>query len=307
MADHRRIQTVALCFAVAGFLPLLTAPHPLAAGTPPAKQYRQSTYFARTPQEVTVHFISGREKGPTLLVFGGIHGDEKAGYLAAERYARIALDRGNLIVAPRLNAVAISRGKRQGLGGDMNRLFDMPENMSRRNPDAKVVELAKSLIHRADYVLNLHQAYDFYAHKWISRQRNPSKWGQCNVIDAPIYRLRNGEKLEPGNFAQKVARRSNGRIRNADYHFLVNNTDTAVRNSRHKEQRGSLTYYAMTKQHKIALGVEATKNCSLPEAIAFLTIAVNSAMEEAGIRTEILPSEDHLIISREMKEKKGKS
>ncbi len=307
MADHRRIKTLALCFAVAGSLLLLTASHLSGARTPPAAHHRQSTYFARTAQEVTVHFISGREKGPTLLVFGGIHGDEKAGYLAAERYARITLSRGSLIVVPRLNAVAVSKGKRQGLGGDMNRLFNMPEKMSRRNPDAKVVELAKSLIHRADYVLNLHQAYDFYAHKWISRQRNPSKWGQCNVIDAPIYPLRNGEKLEPGNFAQRVARRSNSRIRNADYHFLVNNTDTAVHGSRHKEQRGSLTYYAMTRQHKIALGVEATKNCSLPEAIAFLTIAVNSALEEAGIRTETSPSEDYLIISREMKEKKGKS
>ena len=163
------------------------------------------------------------------------------------------------------------------------------------------------MIHRADYVLNLHQAYDFYAHKWISRQRNPSKWGQCNVIDAPIYPLRNGEKSEPGNFAQRVAERSNSRIRNVDYHFLVKNTNTAFGGSRHKEQRGSLTYYAMARLHKIALGVEATRNCFLPEAIAFLTIAVNAALEEAGIRTETTPSEDYLIIGRELKEKKGKS
>ena len=183
----------------------------------------------------------------------------------------------------------------------------LPRFKKSRGHHAHALINGDDMIHRADYVLNLHQAYDFYAYKWISRQRNPSKWKQCNVIDAPIYPLRNGEKLEPGNFAQRVARRSNSRIRNADYHFLVNNTDTAVHGSRHKEQRGSLTYYAMTRQHKIALGVEATKNCSLPEAIAFLTIAVNAALEEAGIRTETSPSEDYLIISREMKEKKGKS
>ena len=89
--------------------------------------------------------------------------------------------------------------------------------------------------------------------------------------------------------------------------FLVKNTNTAFGGSRHKEQRGSLTYYAMARLHKIALGVEATRNCFLPEAIAFLTIAVNAALEEAGIRTETTPSEDYLIIGREMKEKKGKS
>ena len=83
---------------------------------------------------------------------------------------------------------------------------------------------------------------------------------------------------------KQVSRRSNDRIKNKSYQFLVNNTNTGGPKTRHKEQKGSLTYYALTKQHKIALAVEATKNCSLPEAIAFLTIAVNSALEEAGIR-----------------------
>jgi hypothetical protein len=167
--------------------------------------------------------------------------------------------------------------------------------------------LAKSLIQRADYVINLHQAYDFYAPKWISRQRNPSRWGQSNVIDTPIYHLPNGEKLEPGRFAKAVCRRSNDRIKNRSYHFLVNDTDTSGRKSRHMEQRGSLTYYALTKQHKIALAVEATKNCSLPEAIGFLTIAINAALEEAGIQSDIYPSEDSQMISREMEEKTKKS
>jgi hypothetical protein len=179
--------------------------------------------------------------------------------------------------------------------------------MSRRNPDAKVAELAKSLIQRADYVINLHQAYDFYAPRWISRQRNPSRWGQSNVIDTPSYHLPNGEKLEPGRFAQAVCRRSNDRIKNRRYHFLVNDTDTAGRKSRHVEQRGSLTYYALTKQHKIAFAVEATKNCSLPEAVGFLTVAINAALEEAGIQSDAFPSEDFRMISREMEEKTRKS
>jgi hypothetical protein len=203
--------------------------------------------------------------------------------------------------------VAVANRKRQGLGGDMNRLFDLSEEMSRRNPDAKVAELAKSLIQRADYVINLHQAYDFYAPKWISRQRNPSRWGQSNVIDTPIYHLPNGEKLEPGRFAQAVCRRSNDRIKKRSYHFLVNDTDTAGRKSRHVEQRGSLTYYALTKQHKIAFAVEATKNCSLPEAVGFLTVAINAALEEAGIQSDAFPSEDFRMISREMEEKTRKS
>ncbi|MBA4396106.1 MAG: hypothetical protein C0394_01760, partial [Syntrophus sp. (in: bacteria)] len=272
MANYRRITAIVFFSVLAVFLFLSLRQYLFAEKKAPAPAiaYQQKTYFPQTGQEVTVHFISGQEKGPTLLIFGGIHGDEPAGYLAAERFTHINIRKGNLIVAPRLNAVAIANKKRQGLGGDMNRLFDLPEEMSRRNPDAKVVELAKSLIRQADYVINLHQAYDFYAPKWISAQRNPSRWGQSNVIDTPIYHLPNGEKLEPGRFVQAVCLRSNDRIKKRSYHFLVNDTDTGGRKSRHEEQRGSLTYYALTKQHKIAFAVEATKNCSLPEAIGFL-------------------------------------
>lgn len=303
MANHRRIKIVVffLC-ALTLVLLLLLLPFPFAekkVSAPAA--YEKKLYFANTSQELAVHFISGQEKGPSVLVFGGIHGDEQAGYLAAERFTKVKIKNGKLILVPRLNAVAIKKNRRQGLGGDMNRLFDLPEKTDHRNPDAKVVEVAKSLMQSADYVINLHQAYDFYSHKWISRQRNPSKWGQSNVIDTPIYQLHNGDKIEPGRFAQEVSRRSNAKIRNRNYHFLINNTDTAGTKSRFKEQRGSLTYYALTKQHKIALAFEATKNCSLPEAISFLTIAINSSLEEAGIFSDNLPSEEAAAISREMK------
>lgn len=80
----------------------------------------------------------------------------------------------------------------------------------------------------------------------------------------------------------------------------MNNTDTSDRKSRHREQQGSLTYYALTKQHKIALGMEATKNCSLPEAIGFLTIAINAAIAEAGIQADTLPAEESTIIAEEL-------
>ena len=170
----------------------------------------------------------------------------------------------------------------------MNRLFNLPSGSS--NPDAKVVNLAKQLVKQADYVLNLHQGSDFYNPRWISRKRNPSKWGQCNVIDTATYHLPSGQKLELGNFAKRVVHRINSRIPNRDYHFMVNNTDTAGKMSRHKEQKGSLTYYSLYQQQKIALGLEATKNCSLAEAVSYLTIALNAAIEEAGIQAEALPS-----------------
>jgi hypothetical protein len=247
------------------------------------------TYFQATRQELTVHTIQGRQKGPTLLIIAGIHGDEAAGYLTAERYTDVKLKKGNLIIVPRLNGPAVKTGKRCGLGGDMNRLFNLPPGST--NPDAKLVNLAKQLIGKSDYVLNLHQGHDFYNPRWVSRKRNPTKWGQSNVIDTALYRLPSGQKLDLENYARQVAQRTNERIPDGDFHFTVNNTNTSGKRTRHREQRGSLTYYSLYRQQKIALGLEATKNCSLAEAISFLTIAINAAIEEAGIQAEALPSE----------------
>jgi len=247
-------------------------------------------YFSDTNQEVTVYSIKGENKGPTLLIIAGIHGDESSCPMVADRYTNIKIKKGNLIVVPRLNLPAITAQRRNGLGGDMNRLFDMPER-SQNNPDLKVVNLAKSLIKNADYVLNLHQGSGFYSPTWISHKRNPKRWGQCNVIDTPSFDLPNGEKLELENFAQRLARRINSKIKDENYHFLVNNTNTASENTIHKEQRKSLTYYALINQHKVALGLEVTKNCPYSQAVAFLTIAINSTIEETGIIPEEVPSE----------------
>jgi hypothetical protein len=267
-------------------------------------EYQSKVYFAQTRQEVTVHHIRGEESGPTLLIIAGMHGDEAGGYLTAERYTSVRLKKGNLIIVPQLNGPAVRARKRYGLGGDMNRLFNLPS--SSKNPDAKVVNLAKQLVRQSDYVLNLHQGYDFYNPRWISPQRNPSKWGQSNVIDTATFHMPSGQKVELGNYAKRVVHRTNSRIPDGDYHFAVNNTNTAVKWTRHQEQRGSLTYYSLYNQQKIALGLEATKNCSLADAISYLTIAVNAAIAEAGIEAVALPSEaDHSL--GKVKEAKSKN
>jgi hypothetical protein len=300
MDNYRRVCLL----AVAAFLVLCFRFDGLTAEKSQASPESQSvTYFPQTRQELTVHHIRGKEPGPTLLIIAGIHGDEAGGYLSAERYASLKLTKGNLIVVPRLNGAAIRTGKRCGLGGDMNRLFNLPPGHS--NPDDKVVNLVKQLIRQSDYVLNLHQGYDFYNPRWISRKRNPSKWGQSNVIDAATFHLPGGQKLELEHYAERVVQRANLRIPGPDYHFTVNNTHTAGKQSRHQEQKGSLTYYSLYNQQKIALGLEATKNCSLAQAVSYLTIAVNAAIEEAGIYAESLPSES--ILSADLQEAKAKS
>jgi hypothetical protein len=81
----------------------------------------------------------------------------------------------------------------------------------------------------------------------------------------------------------------------------VNNTNTSHEQSLHKEQRKSLTYYALAVKHKMAFGIEATKNCAFPQSLSYLTIAVNAIMENAGIVVEAFPSTSPEAIANELK------
>ena len=45
----------------------------------------------------------GEEEGPTILITGGMHGNEPAGVAAADAIASWTVRRGRLVVAPRMN------------------------------------------------------------------------------------------------------------------------------------------------------------------------------------------------------------
>jgi hypothetical protein len=102
-------------------------------------------------------------------------------------------------------------------------------------------------------------------------------------------------------FAEGVAQRINSNLVDKRYHFHVNNTHTFSKTSLHQEQRKSLTYYALAWKHKMAFGIEATKNCSLPQAVGYLTLAVNAILEKAGILVETFPSILTEVIADELK------
>ena len=281
-------KTVRCCLTICRCIAVLFVLFLLLVQNSEAQEARSvQKYFSGTNQEVTVYTIKGETSGPTVLIFAGIHGDERACPVVAAKYSNIRLKKGNIVVVPRLNAVAIQKKKRNGLGGDMNRLFDQPETS--KNPDVKVVNLAKELIKKADYVVNMHQGHGFYSPTWINSKRNPSRWGQSNVVDAPYFDLPNGDKLELEKFANKVVQRSNENITDRRFHFQVNNTNTGSEDSRHKVQRKSLTYYAVTKEHKHAIAIEVTKNCTFAQATTYLVIALNAVINETGIVADKLP------------------
>jgi hypothetical protein len=307
MGDHRRGQFLKVgnlfisatigIFLLAGVFDNSYPSNPKEeAGTSPEVK----SFFKGSDQEVEVYQLFGKEAGPTVLIFAGIHGDESGGYLAADRFISLKLVKGNLIIVPHLNLYAILAGRRTGLSGrDMNRKFFPSED--EKDPDDKIIDLAKSLMDRADLILNLHQGYGFYSPAWIDQARNPIRWGQCNVIDISTFNLPDGRRFYLEQFAKEVAQKINSKLRDKRFHFHVNNTNTFSKASLHQEQRGSLTYYALAWKHKMAFGIEATKNCSLPQGVGYLTLAVNAMLEKAGIRAEGFPSIFTAAIADELK------
>ncbi len=241
------------------------------------------TYFQGTESELNVYKIHGVEKGKTMLIIGGIQGNEPGGYLAADLYVDMSLKKGNLIVVPRANFYSIVRNQR-GVNGDMNRKFAV---FSKEGRDDKIVKVLKQLMAESDYLLNLHDGSGFYSEKWESDLRNPKRYGQSIIADCDQYHTKKDKILYLDDFARKVCEAVNPQIDNQDYHFHFNNHRTAHADTIHAEQRRSATYYALTQHEIPAFGIETSKSIpSYKLRVIFQTMIINAFMKEFEIVPE---------------------
>ncbi|MBE3098827.1 MAG: succinylglutamate desuccinylase/aspartoacylase family protein [Planctomycetes bacterium] len=120
-----------------------------------------------TEWETPYYILESGIPGPTLLVTGGVHGDEPAGYRAAEEIRHWPLKRGRLIVVPRVNTPGLKAGTRW-LPGEA----EATRNANRNFPKTGAPNTAVSLIVRAlwefiqaqspDWVADLHEGSDFH-------------------------------------------------------------------------------------------------------------------------------------------------
>ncbi|MFZ5587812.1 MAG: M14/M99 family metallopeptidase [Thermodesulfobacteriota bacterium] len=275
-----------LIWALAGLGLALAAEAQAGQGGKPAQQRpgrQHLVYFADTPNELNVYRVFGARDGKTLMLIGGIQGDEPGGFLSADLYADIALQQGNLIVVPRANFYSIMLGQR-GPDGDMNRQFGDPVTAARHK---QIVTVLKELMAESDLLLNLHDGSGFFRPRWESPQANPRRFGQSIIADTDRYRLPDGRVLELEQLAQRVLAKVNEQIDDHRYRILFNNHRTADQDSPNKEQRLSATFYALTRLHIPAFGVETSK--SLPSEamkIRHHNLVINAFMSELGIVPE---------------------
>ncbi len=251
-----------------------------------AKKSRHEVFLPNTDHELNVYRIFGEQPGRTIMIIGGIQGDEPGGYLTADLYAGITLKKGNLIVVPRANFYSILLNQREGLTGDMNRKFGPYEKGERRNSlEQEIVTILKHLIAESDCLINLHEGSGYYSPNWISDIENPKRFGQSIIYDTDVYETTDTEKaIHLGDVAVRVVEKANSQIEKKRYKFRPNNHDTFSSDSLHKEQRRSATFYALTQAHIPAYGIETSKSIrSIETKVRLQKMVVNAFMEELGI------------------------
>ena len=133
------------------------------ASTSPAGMLGEGTLWA-TPW----YAVEGDEAGPTVLVTGGVHGNEPAGSAAARQLLHWPIRSGKLIVVPEVNRLGLAAEMRwfppdrnDKKLRDLNRLFPAAED------DAPRTELAQEMWNLVleqdpDYVIDLHEGFDFH-------------------------------------------------------------------------------------------------------------------------------------------------
>ncbi len=245
-------------------------------------QREHSVHFQNSPYELNIYRIYGKEPGKTLMLIGGIQGNEPGGFLSADSYADMSLKKGNLIVVPRANFYSIIMNDR-GPNGDMNRKFTHEDKDL--SMEDRIVTILKKLISESDYLLNLHDGSGYYHPTYISKWRNPDRFGQSIIADCDKYTVPGTERVIPlGEIAEKVISKVNPHIENELYRFHFMNTRTDANDSRHKEQRKSATYYALTAHNIPSFGVETSKFLpTIDLKVQFHNLVINAFMEEFGI------------------------
>lgn len=229
--------------------------------------------------DFTLHKLGDNSGGRTLLVIGGIQGDEPGGFNAASLLVtHFQITHGQVWVVPNLNFISIVNRSR-GIHGDLNRKFAaIPGN----DPEFKAIKKIKSIIldNQVDMILNLHDGSGFYRYKYLDKLRNPNRWGQCIIIDQDRVSYDRFGNLK--DIADQVILHINGHLFDPTHDFRVKNTRTREGN---EEMAKTLTYFA-ARHGKPAFGVEASKSFPTHKRAYYHILAMESFMNLLGISFE---------------------
>ncbi|WP_297444526.1 M99 family carboxypeptidase catalytic domain-containing protein [Desulfurobacterium sp.] len=280
-------------FLKAAFVKILgfsTISFPVRAVASSNRKGRLHFVFPDKPMEISCK--SGVRKGGRIVVIGGIHGNEPGAYKAADMLMDVEVEKGELIILPRSNFTSILAFKR-GYNGDMNRKF---AHLSQNDPDYPNVKKIKEIIreYKPDVVLSLHDGFGFHS-------VNKNAWGQCIVIDEKIYKSFNLYSV-----ASKVSSYANSFISRKEWKIPVYSTRTFSPDTKHKEQRKSLTYFCLSKCDTPAFCLEVSKQLpSLKEKVRFHLLMLKKFFDIYGVKIKSSFEQIYADFLRGKETKKG--
>ncbi|MCH2180131.1 MAG: BPL-N domain-containing protein [Mariniblastus sp.] len=107
-------------------------------------------------------------KGPVVMILGGVHGNEPAGFRAAMQIRNWTVDNGKLIVVPQVNKLGLTANIRwiPEFRND-RKLRDLNRNFPRQSDPKTKTEMAGALWEfikdrKPDWVFDLHEGFDFH-------------------------------------------------------------------------------------------------------------------------------------------------
>lgn len=251
--------------------------HPSVAKLVPVSSlgHKENMFFSSEPHNFSLCKL-GTGSGPTLMIVGGIQGDEPGGFSAASLIStHYTINKGSVWVVPDLNYAAILRRSR-GLAGDMNRKFAY---LDKNDPEYELVRGIQSILlhEKVDLILNLHDGSGFYRPKYESPLRNPHRWGQSVIIDQKEMDAPRFNKLLL--MADKAKDEVNQYLLDPEHKYFIRNTETYLGDV---EMERSLSYFAVLNG-KPAFGVEASKEFTTEFRSYYHILVVESFMRQMGI------------------------
>ncbi|MGI6429062.1 MAG: fibronectin type III domain-containing protein [Syntrophomonadaceae bacterium] len=143
--------------------------------SPSESKVEVKTLAPGTKYATPLYVINSGKPGPVVMVVGGVHGNEKAGYTAARKITEYQISRGTLLVLPEANQLAIKAGRRAASGySDLNRSFPQTSSQAPKTALSRAIFNAIKE-HKVDWLIDLHEGYDYY------KNSNTSSVGQTLI------------------------------------------------------------------------------------------------------------------------------
>ena len=218
----------------------------------------------------------GNDDNNTLLVVGGIQGDEPGGFMAASLLAtHYDITKGSVWIVPNLNFYSIIKRSR-GPYGDMNRKFAA---LSKEDPEYHIVDRIKNYIVKDNVklVVNLHDGSGFFRYKYEDKLHSPYRWGQCSIIDQASIDSEHYGDLK--GISKQICEHVNRYLIKPEHAYRLHDTQTAKGN---EEMAKTLTFFAINNK-KAAFGNEASKELPTHERVYYHLLALEEYMRVMGI------------------------